>query len=174
MSGGNDPIDTPPGASNPTPSGPGTTLADRIGYLFARVHPRGRGEYTLEEVTSGMRERRGVSITSAYLSQLRNGQRTNPSREVLEGLADFFGVNPSYFSDDEVAESTAAELELYTVLQDAEVRHIAQRAAGLSPQSLRALAVIIEHWRQLEGRGGRQDEDRIPPGQPPSGTGQTE
>src|SRR4051794_3884949 len=82
----------------------GSTLAERIDYLFGRIHPRGRGEYTLEEVTTGMRERREVSITTAYLSQLRNGQRTNPSYNVLEALADFFGVSPSYFFDPGAAE----------------------------------------------------------------------
>ncbi len=146
---------------------PGATLAERIDYLFRQVHPRGRGEYTLEEVSAGMRERRGVSITTAYLSQLRNGQRTNPTRDVLEALADFFGVNPSYFFDDEASESIAAQLELYKVLRDAEVRDLALRAADLSPASLRALAGIIEHWRQLEGRPGEEREGHRPPMQAP-------
>src|SRR3712207_5528228 len=105
--------DATPGEPPNTGATPGDSLADRINYLFTRVHPRDRPEFTLEDVTNGMRERRGVSITPSYLSQLRKGQRTNPSREVLEGLADFFGVHPSYFFDEEAAEAVAAELDLY-------------------------------------------------------------
>ncbi len=155
MSEGSNSSDTTRRASGPTPPGPGATLADRIDYLFSMVHPRGRDEFTLEEVTAGMRERTGVSITTAYLSQLRKGQRTNPSRDVLAGLADFFGVNPSYFFDEEAVEQVAAELELYTVMRDAEVREIALRLPDLSPQGLRAIGGIIEHFRQVEGQQRR-------------------
>lgn len=144
----------------------GTSLAERIDHLFGRIHPRGRGEYSLEEVVAGMRQRRGVSITTAYLSQLRKGQRTNPSIQVLEALADFFGVSASYFFDTAAAESIVAQVELYTALRDAEIRDLALRASDLSPASIRALAEIIEHWRQLEGLPTRQHETRASVAQP--------
>ncbi len=142
------------------PAAPGTTLADRLNYLFIIVHPRDRDEYTLEEAVTGMAERRGTSITSAYLSQLRKGQRTNPSREILEGLADFFGVNPSYFFDEEVAQTVAAELELYRVMQDAEVRRIALRLPDLSPANLRAIDGIIEQFLEQRRESGNKTERR--------------
>ncbi len=147
-------------ASLGIPPAPGTTLADRLNYLFVIVHPRDRDEYTLEEVATGMAERRGVSITSAYLSQLRKGQRTNPSRDILEGLADFFGVNPSYFFDEEVAQTVAAELELYAVMQDAEVRRIALRLPDLSPANLRAIDGIIEQFLEQRRESGSKTERR--------------
>lgn len=153
--------------------GPGATLAERLDYLFRRVHPPTRGEYTLEEVATGIRERRNVPITPAYLSQLRRGQRANPSYNVVEALADFFGVDPNFFFDTAAAQDTAAQLELYAVLRDAQVRHIALRAAGLSPESLRDLANVVERWRQLEGAAGRREKEQGPEGRSPADSGST-
>ncbi len=136
------------------------TLAEKLNHLFATVHPRGRGEYTLEEVAEEITRRQGVSISHTYIWQLRTGRRTNPSMNVLEALADFFGVKPSYFFDDEAAARIDAQLELLTAMRDASVRRIAVRAADLSPESLRSLTDLIERWRQLEGLpngGGKGD-----------------
>lgn len=148
----------PPGVGDPR--APGITLGDRLNYLFFIVHPQDRSEYTLEDVATGMAERRSVSITPAYLSQLRKGQRTNPSREILEGLADFFGVNPSYFFDEEVAQTVAAELELYAVMRDAEVRRVALRLPDLSPANLRAIDGIIEQFLEQRRESGSKTERR--------------
>jgi transcriptional regulator with XRE-family HTH domain len=135
-----------------TPTGgtqPGHTLANRIEYLFTVARPRGRGEYTLDEAAAGMAEH-GVSVSAAYLSQLRQGHRTNPRQEVLVALSAFFGINPAYFIDDETAERVAAQLELYRVLRDKDVRAVAGRLADLSPEGLQILAGIIDHFRALE------------------------
>ena len=137
---------------------PGHTLAARIDYLFKAARPRGRGEYTLDEVAAGMAEH-GVSVTAAYLSQLRQGHRTNPRQEVLVALAAFFGINPAYFIDDETAERVASQLDLYRILRDEEVRAVAGRLADLSPEGLQILAGIIDHFRALE-RGTTRETPR--------------
>lgn len=126
------------------------TLAEKLNHLFATVHPSGRGEFTLDEVAEAINEHGEVSITSAYLSQMRRGQRTNPSKNVLEALAWFFGVSPAYFFNDELAGKIEAELELVVAMRRASVQQIALRAAELSEESLRNLSVLIEHWRELE------------------------
>jgi transcriptional regulator with XRE-family HTH domain len=138
---------------------PTRTLAEKLEYLFRTVHPRNRGEYSLEEVAEAI-SRRGVSTISAnYLWLLRKGLRDNPTKKHLEALAEFFGVPVAYFFDDELAARVDAQLELLGALRDADVRRIAMRAAGLSPESLRTIAATIERLRQLEGlrnaEGGR-------------------
>lgn len=127
------------------------TLAAKLDHLFKAVHPRGRGEFSYEEVAEAVRQRGGPTISATYVWQLRKGIRDNPTKKHLEALADFFGVSPAYFFDDEAAARIDAELELLTALRDASVRQLALRAHGLSPESLATLTEMIERVRQLEG-----------------------
>ena len=127
------------------------TLADKIDRLFRTIHPHGRGEYSFEEVAEAIRARGGPTISATYLWQLRKGLRDNPTKKHLEALADFFGVSPVYFFDDAAAARIEAELDLLAALRDAQVRQVALRASGLSPDSLRTIADMIDRVRQLEG-----------------------
>ncbi len=142
--------------------GAARTLAEKLNHLFATVHPPGRGEFMLDEVAEAIIQQGETSITAAYLSQMRRGQRTNPSKNVLEALAHFFGVSPAYFFDDALAERIEAELGLIAAMRDANVRSIATRAVGLSTQSLRAIAQIIEQARHIEGLPTREEKDLMP------------
>jgi transcriptional regulator with XRE-family HTH domain len=90
---------------------------------------------------------------------LRKGQRDNPTKKHLEALADFFGVPPAYFFDDDAAARISAELDLLIALRDIEVRQIALRATGLSAQSLATVREVVERVRQLEGLA-ESDMDR--------------
>ena len=129
------------------------TLAEKLDHLFATVRPSGRGEFMLDEVADAINQHGEVKLTAVYVSQLRRGQRTNPSKNILEALAWFFGVSPAYFFNDELAGKIEAELELVVAMRRASVQQIALRAADLSEESLRNLAVLIEHWRELERSG---------------------
>jgi transcriptional regulator with XRE-family HTH domain len=136
----------------PSADGPaGVTLADKVDRLFRTVHSRDGGEYSFEEVAEAIRQRGGPTISATYIWQLRRGLRDNPTKKHLEALADFFGVPPSYFFEDEVARRVEAELELLAALRDAGVHRLALRASGLSPESLHTIAGMIERVRQLEG-----------------------
>lgn len=149
-------------ASGQDPQGKRRTLAEKLDHLFATVRPLGGREFMLDEVADAINQHGEAKLTAMYVSQLRRGQRTNPTKSVLEALAWFFGVSPSYFFDDEVAGRIEAELELMVAMRRASVQQIALRAADLSDESLHNLAVLIEHWRDLErsatapgsGRGG--------------------
>lgn len=127
-----------------------STLAQRLNHLFKTVHPANRGEFSLEEVASAVREA-GTPVSAQYLWLLRRGDRTNPTKRHLEGLAKFFGVSPAYFFDAEVAERADAQLGVLAAMRDAHVRSVALRAAGLSPRTLGAIQSIIEGARRLEG-----------------------
>ena len=126
------------------------SLAEKIDHLFKTVHPA-RGEYSHEEVAAAIRDRGGPTISATYLWQLRKGMRDNPTMRHLEALAGFFGVPPAYFFDDEAAARIDAELAMLAALRDSNVRQVALRAAGLSEESLGAIAEMIERVRQLEG-----------------------
>jgi len=126
------------------------SLADKLDHLFSVVHPA-KGEYTYDQVSKAIEERGGPTISAAYIWQLRKGARDNPTKRHLEALAQFFGVPPSYFFDEEAAHRVDAELELLAALRDHDVRQVALRASGLSSGSLAAIAAMIEQARQLEG-----------------------
>jgi transcriptional regulator with XRE-family HTH domain len=130
---------------------PERSLADKLNRLFRRVHPPGRGEYSNEEVAEEIRKRGGPTVSAAYLWLLRKGTRDNPTKKHLAALAEFFGVPPAYFFDDEAAERVDAELDMLLALRDAPIRRIALRAAGLSSESLSTIADVVERVRQLEG-----------------------
>lgn len=155
--------------TTPRPS-PRTTLAQRLNHLFATVHPKGRGPYTNAEAAEGINTLAGAKLIShTYLWQLRKGERNDPSLSRTKAIADFFGVSVLYFSDDETAARTDAQLQLAVALRDKGVQRLALRSAGLPDKSLEALAVMADSARQLAGL------PEIPPGigepDPPSDTG---
>ncbi len=146
----------------------GRTLAEKLDFLFRTVHPRGRGEYTYEEVAQALRKRGGPTISATYVWQLRKGLRTNPTVRHIEALSEFFGVPPAYFFNEEVAARVDAELELLVAMRDSGVRELALRAFGLSSGSLAAIRTMIEQVRILEGL----NRESAPEQRSPGGSGQ--
>jgi transcriptional regulator with XRE-family HTH domain len=126
------------------------TLAQKLDHLFSTVG-LATGEYTHEQVATAIRDRGGPTISATYVWQLRKGLRDNPTKNHIEALAGFFGVPPAYFFDRDTAAQIDAELELLAAIRDGNVRSLAQRAQGLSPESLRTIADMIERLRTLEG-----------------------
>ncbi len=150
------------------------TLAEKLDHLFRTVHPPGRGEHSFQEVAEAIRARGGPTISATYLWQLRKGVRDNPTKKHLEALADFFGVSPAYFFDDDSAARIDAQLDMLAALRDANVRQIALRAVGLSPDSLSVVAEMIERVSQLEGKSetDRHRAPSTPKRKPPDGVQQ--
>lgn len=139
------------------------TLAQKIDHLFATVRPPEGDEYTHEEVASALRGAGGPTISATYVWQLRKGIRDNPTRHHIEALAQFFGVPPSYFFDEEAAERIDAELALLVAMRDSSVRSVALRAHGLSKPSLDVIRAVIENTRQLEGLPEEDDRPKAVP-----------
>lgn len=131
-----------------------TTLADKIDRLFQVIRRPGGERYSHEDVARACREATGDSFSATYLWQLRTGRRDNPTKRHLEALADFFGVPPAYFFDDERGTAIDSELELLGALRDRAVRQVALRAVTLSPEALGTVSDIIDAISRREsGRG---------------------
>jgi ESX-1-secreted protein regulator len=142
-----------------------SVIAERLDHLFATVHPKGRGPYTLQEAADAINEAAGTKLISPnYLWQLRNGQRTEPSHSRLAAIANFFGVDIAYFSDAETARRTDEQLSLLAAMRNAGVRGVALRAAGLSERSLETVKAVIENARRLEGLPDDPADDTSPGG----------
>lgn len=127
------------------------SLAEKLDHLFRAIHKREMEEFSYEEVASAIRQSEGPTISATYIWQLRKGLRDNPTKKHLEALADFFGVSPAYFFDDEAVERIEAELDLLAAFRDSPVRKIALRAFGLSAEYLEAIAKLVEETRKLAG-----------------------
>lgn len=134
-------------------------FASRLNKLFETVHPPGRKPHTNAEVAAALSSS-GHSISKPYLSQLRSGQRTNPSDETVAALAKFFKVNPDYFFNDIYAAKVDQDLELLSQLQGYGLRRLSSRAFDLSEESQNLLTSMAERLRASEGL----------PAVPPDGT----
>jgi transcriptional regulator with XRE-family HTH domain len=132
------------------------TFARKLDRLFQSVRPPGGGEYTYAEVSAGIAARGVATISDTYLCDLRNGTKENPRIRHVEALADFFGVPISYFLDGDESARLFDQLETLPAAANASVRRIALRAVDLSPETLEAVAGMIERARQMEGLKDRR------------------
>ena len=148
------------------PAGRPRTFAEKLTWLFKTVYPRSQGRpYYAREVAEGIAGQ-GGSVSVNYLLALRNGTRGDPSLEVAEQIARFFGVSVAFFTGeaDRVGgpggpdraepfdvEDYQRKIGLVAALRDAGVEHITARSAGLSPANLGFLSSVIEHLRAQQG-----------------------
>ncbi|WP_433599316.1 helix-turn-helix domain-containing protein [Nocardia sp. CA-135953] len=125
-------------------------FAGRLNKLFETVHPPGRRSHTNAEVAAALTNS-GQPISKPYLSQLRSGQRANPSNETMAALAKFFKVKPDYFVNEVYAAKIDHDLELLSQLQGYHLRRLSSRAFDLSEESQNLLATMAEKLRASEG-----------------------
>ncbi|MCV7445832.1 secretion protein EspR [Mycobacterium paraense] len=126
-----------------------TTFAARLNRLFDTVYPPGRGPHTSAEVIAALKAE-GITMSAPYLSQLRSGNRTNPSSATMAALANFFRIKPAYFTDDEYYEKLDKELSWLASMRDDGVRRIALAAVGLSPQAQQDVVERVNELRRVE------------------------
>ena len=133
-------------------------LAARLNKLFEVMRRANKPPLSNAAAAAEITSRTGVSISPAYLWQLRNGHKDNPTVQHLRAIADFFGVPASYLIDRDPDPQIDAQLNLLQALRDSGVRDLAMRASGLTPQALNSVALILDRVRELE---------RLPPIAPP-------
>lgn len=126
-----------------------TTFAARLNRLFDTVYPPGRGPHTSAEVIAALKAE-GITMSAPYLSQLRSGNRTNPSSATMAALANFFRIKPAYFTDDEYYEKLDKELAWLATTRDDNVRRIAARTVELSPEAQREVMERVNELRRAE------------------------
>ena len=125
------------------------TFAARLNRLFETVYPPGRGQHTSAEVIAALKAE-GITMSAPYLSQLRSGNRTNPSAATMAALANFFRIKPAYFTDDDYFAKLDQELTLLAEMRDEGLRRIAARTVGLSPEAKEDLVARADELRRKE------------------------
>ncbi|TAM71619.1 MAG: XRE family transcriptional regulator [Microbacteriaceae bacterium] len=72
-------------------------FARRLNALFASTPDPETGKPFTNVTVAEALNSRGVGVTHAYLGQLRNGRKNEPSASLVGGLAQFFNVSADYF-----------------------------------------------------------------------------
>lgn len=121
------------------------SFADRLNKLFEQKLSNDGDQFSCREVA------RATGVSANLVSLLRRGAPggTNPSVAVVRALAEFFGVQPSYFLDEE---SPADELYRQHLRQPT-VRRITSLSAGLCPTSQKAILGFVEYMASQQERG---------------------
>jgi ESX-1-secreted protein regulator len=126
-------------------------LSQRLRHLYETVPG-----FSDDRVAQALSEH-GVNVSPQYIQQLRTGARTNPTLNIVYGLAKVFGVPATYLiGDDEEAERVDDQLAFLVAMKRAGVSAIALRAAPLNSEQLRWLKEQVERERR---RAGIPDDD---------------
>ncbi|MZE77565.1 hypothetical protein GTY57_11245 [Streptomyces sp. SID5475] len=150
-------------------------FGQRLNELIAAMYPDQRKRPGYARLAKEIRETTGGAISGTYLWELATGKKRNVTLEQLDVLAEFFGVPPEYFLNEETAERVNSQLKLATALRDARVRNLALRADGLSAESLDALLIMVNEARRVQNLAAFNDQDHMgaPDGGPTGTSGST-
>ncbi|WP_018222331.1 hypothetical protein [Salinispora pacifica] len=143
------------------------TLADRLEYLFETIRPTpeelGRPEesgrkYTNKEIAdkiNGHQAETGVSISAAYIGELRRGVAQDPRTSHVRALARAFGIHSGYFVDDDAAQRVQEQIRLLSELRRMGVKQVALRQVladtGLSSADSQLVEQMVARLQALGG-----------------------
>ncbi|MEU8328711.1 hypothetical protein [Micromonospora sp. NPDC048839] len=139
------------------------TLAARLEYLFDEIRPSrdelgdsdepGR-KYTNREIADRINEaaaETGVTISAAYIGELRRGVARDPRTSHVRALAAAFGVNSGYFVDDAAARRIQDQITLLRELRRMDVKQVALRQVladnGLSATDTQLIEQMVVRLR---------------------------
>ncbi|WP_328765074.1 hypothetical protein [Streptomyces sp. NBC_00272] len=141
-------------------------IADRLDSLLAREGARtGAPAPTYRELADRINRIAGRDVISKdtirnlHLGTNQKGQAPNPTVDTLDWLGAGFGIKAgaTYFLDEASAESVDAQLNalqqlagLKAALGNSAVVALAERASGLSDNSLHMLVSLAERLKTLE------------------------
>ncbi|WP_067823353.1 helix-turn-helix domain-containing protein [Nocardia inohanensis] len=131
-------------------SGPANTFAAGLNLLFSRWE-RQHGRPLSNSRLSRSLEHSGQYLSKAYLTQLRNGTRVNPSESTIRRLCEFFGVDSDYFAYDASRYTDDHDTWVITRLHRPELRRLGRAACGLSAANLERLIRAAEEIRRNDG-----------------------
>jgi hypothetical protein len=131
------------------------SYAERLNYLFATIHPADAGPWSAAEVARCINDS-GGKISSEYILKLLRGERGEPNPRITEQLTNFFGVSPTFFTDNDPGELDGPALDYQIRVRGIAHRNamytMLARASRLSPGSQAALSDIIDGLLRAEGK----------------------
>lgn len=137
------------------------SFADRLITARETIRRPDGKMYTLEEIAAGVRAHTGDTCSKQYIGDLLSGKYTAPTRTKIEGLANFFGLPPGYFFDDESSAQMQEDLKLGAALRAAGVQGLAARMLAVGPEKRELLGKMLNEIQRRENVAHLGD-----PGQP--------
>ncbi|MET9300694.1 hypothetical protein ABZX66_15335 [Micromonospora aurantiaca] len=149
---------------------PLNTLAARVEYLFDKIRPTseelsdsdepGR-RYTNKEIADKINAtaaETGVTISAAYIGELRRGVASDPRMSHVRALAGAFGVSSGYFVDEAAAQRIQEQIGLLNELRRMDVKQVALRHvladSGLSPTDTQLIEQMVARLRAVAQGAG--------------------
>ena len=129
------------------PEQPQAKLTRKLNLLLDLFEAQGSEPLTYPQISKHMADR-GTPLSRSRWAYMRAGDSsmaTDP--KLLQNLAEFFGVDPTYLLDDdgEVPDLVDAQLQLLRTLRENRVRNFAARQLqGISPETLLRLRKAID------------------------------
>jgi transcriptional regulator with XRE-family HTH domain len=118
------------------------SFAEKLDRLFKEKKKSDGTQYSPTEVLEATR---GV-LTRVYLWKLRKGQASNPSLKVIQALAGFFGVHPSYFFENDEMKGEPVKGSQQKDLE------VALRSSGLDDDGQKAVLLMIESIKKSKSK----------------------
>lgn len=122
-----------------------THFAARLNELFDNPSAPDVRQCTNRQVAR-MLQAAGHRISAPYLSQLRSGNRENPSAKTVAALAEYFRVTPDYF----FLAAHHPGVDDHTLIRALELEEpcaLLLRAVGLSSEAMDILVAMAERLR---------------------------
>lgn len=102
-----------------------------------------------------------INVTHSYLSRLERGLK-KPSMDMIEKLADYFGVHKSYFflEDDKIEEMSPGE-KILTFEKDLSIENlkekynITHKGQSVSDDELKVMITVLESYRNSQNIGNK-------------------
>ncbi|MEV6477491.1 helix-turn-helix transcriptional regulator [Streptomyces sp. NPDC051657] len=137
------------------------TLGEKISFLLAHSYPAGAAPGDGEIAEAVNRHAGSEVVTANEIEALRTGasDADSPPPVVLEGLAEFFGVERMYFEPDEdVARQVYQGLRVLLASRNGKIGRV--RARGLGPEGLspEVLSLLTDLATEFEKQVGPEDE----------------
>ncbi|GAB2932487.1 helix-turn-helix domain-containing protein [Streptomyces sp. CACIS-1.16CA] len=138
------------------------TLGEKISFLLEHSYPAGAAPGD-EEIAEAVNRHAGSEVvTTNEVETLRTGAGDADSTPpvVLEGLAEFFGVERMYFEpDDAVARQVYQGIRVLLASKNGGIRRV--RARGLGPEGLspEVLSLLTDLETEFEKQVGSEDAE---------------
>jgi transcriptional regulator with XRE-family HTH domain len=127
------------------------SFAQKLNHLFETVKKPDGAKYTQGDVVKGT----GGVISRVYLWKLRSGRSTNPGYHIVQAIANFFDVDPSYFFEEDGDETDAISL----ARDDDLVDKIALRSSRLDEEGKQAVLSMIDYIIKSKEPGEEEPEE---------------
>lgn len=138
------------------------TLGEKISFLLEQSYPAGAapGDEEIAEAVNRHAESEVVTANEVEALRTGTGEADSPPPVVLEGLAEFFGVERMYFEpDDAVARQVYQGIRVLLASKNGGIRRVRARGLGLEGLSPEVLSLLTDLETEFEKQVGSEDAE---------------